>query len=144
MLKILRHIKPCRILDVDGVFLFLLVVSMEAKDLVVGQKVKFSDDRLWFTVQARNERFVICNAVTKNNTYHTIIDLDQGVRGDDNLVFHDGYDNREHCEARLKDFIDGEIEVSHRNRVRLTIIAVMGIDLGMGGDYGCDRSKAKS
>ena len=26
--NVLRHIKPCRILDVDGVFLFLLVVNM--------------------------------------------------------------------------------------------------------------------
>lgn len=117
---------------------------MDAKDLVVGQQVKFSNDRLWFTVQARNERFVICNAVTKNNTYHTIIDLDQGVRGDDNLVFHDGYDDREHCEARLKDFIDGEIEISHRNRVRLEVAGVIGIDLGVGGDYGCDRCTAQS
>ena len=117
---------------------------MEAKDLAVGQKVKFSDDRLWFTVQARNERFIICNAATKNNTYHTIIDLEQGVRGDDNLVFHQGCDDREHCEARLQDFIDGEIEVSHRNLVRLDVIGVMGVDLGAGDDYGCDRSKAQS
>lgn len=95
---------------------------MEAKDLKVGQQVKFNNDRLWFTVQACNERFIVCNAVTKADTYHTIIDLDQGVRGDDNLVFHQGYDDREHCEARLKDFISGEIEISHRNRVPLVIV----------------------
>lgn len=116
---------------------------MKAQNLLVGHKVKFSDDRLWFTVQARNDRFIICNAVTKNNTYHSIIDLDQGVRGDDNLVFHDGYDDQQHCEARLKDFIDGEIEVSHRNRVLLDIIGVMGFDLGTGGDYGCSGSTAQ-
>ena len=96
---------------------------MEAKDLKVGQQVKFNDDRLWFTVQARNERFIVCSAETKADTYHTIIDLDQGVRGDDNLVFHQGYDDREHCESRLQDFINGEIEISHRNRVPLVIAA---------------------
>ncbi|GEK44424.1 hypothetical protein [Acinetobacter johnsonii] len=100
---------------------------MEAKELVVGQQVKFSDDHLWFTVQARDERFIICNAEAKNNTFHTIIDLDQGVRGADNLVFHQGYDNQSECEARLKDFISGEIEVSSRNRVLLSIAKVKNI-----------------
>lgn len=93
---------------------------MKANDLKVGQKVKFADDRLWFTVQAKNERFVVLTA-TK---FHTIIDLDQGIRGPDNLVFHNGYDNQKECEDRLQDFNNGEIEVSHRNRVLVEIAKV--------------------
>lgn len=93
---------------------------MSGSNLKVGQKVKFSDDRLWFTVQARNERYIILTAYK----YHSIIDLDQGVRGADNLVFHNGYDNQKECEDRLNDFISGEIEVSRRNRVLVQIAEV--------------------
>lgn len=93
---------------------------MNENNLKVGQKVKFSDDRLWFTVQARNERYIILTT----SKYHSIIDLDQGVRGADNLVFHNGYDNQKECEDRLNDFISGEIEVSRRNRVLVQIAEV--------------------
>ena len=34
--NVLRHIKPCRILDVDGVFLFLLVVNMRLSRIGLG------------------------------------------------------------------------------------------------------------
>lgn len=97
---------------------------IDPKTLEVGQKVKFHNDHLWFTVQSRNERYVICNAITKKNTFHTILDLDQEIRGDDNLVFHEGYDNQGECDLRLQDFINGEIEISHRNRVPLIIVDI--------------------
>ena len=59
---------------------------MNISEIQVGNKIKFSNDRSWFTVQARNDRFIICNAVHKNNIWHTIIDLDKNIRGDDNMV----------------------------------------------------------
>lgn len=98
------------------------MLNIDTKQLKVGQQIKFNNDRLWFTIQARNDRFIICNSVTKRGTFHTIIDLEKNIRGDDNLVLHEGYCDQVHCEARLKDFADGEIEISHRNNVPLNII----------------------
>lgn len=98
---------------------------MNISEVKVGNKVKFSNDRSWFTVQARNDRFIICNAVHKNNIWHTIIDLEKNIRGDDNMVLHSGYDNKEECEARLVQFENNELEISHRNNVPLEIIQVI-------------------
>lgn len=94
---------------------------MNTSELKVGTRIKFSNDRSWFTVQARNDRFIICNAVQKTNTWHTIIDLEKNIRGDDNMVLHSGYSDREECEARLIEFASGDLEISHRNNVALEI-----------------------
>lgn len=92
----------------------------------VGVKIKFAEDNLWYTVQAFNTEFVICNAVTKKNTYHTIIDINKNIRGSDNLVLHSGYDNMQECQDRLEEFSKGVIEISARNRVKLNIKKVEG------------------
>jgi hypothetical protein len=91
-------------------------------NIKVGNKIKFADDRLWFEVQAMNDRFIICTS--KGAKYHTIINLEEGIRGDDNMVFHNGYDTKELCEQRLVEFSSGELELSHRNNVELKILTV--------------------
>ena len=88
----------------------------------VGSKIKFEGDNLWFTVQAFDSQYLICTSETKLGLFHTIADLEKGIRGDDNLVFHSGYDTVELCEQRLKEFITGELEISHRNYVQLNIV----------------------
>lgn len=88
----------------------------------VGNRVKFEDDRLWFNVQAMNDRFIICTS--KGAKYHTIIDTEKNIRGDDNLLFHSGYDTKELCEKRLSEFISGDLEISRRNNVELRILTV--------------------
>lgn len=91
-------------------------------EIKVGSKFKFKEDRLWFTVQAFDGRYVVCTSETKLGLFHTILDLDKCIRGDDNMVFHSGYDTVELCEARLKEFITGDLEISHRNWLQLNII----------------------
>ena len=88
----------------------------------VGSRIKFEEDNLWFTVQAFDSRYIICTSETKLGLFHTIVDLEKDIRGDDNLVFHSGYDTVELCEQRLKEFITGELEISHRNYVQLNIV----------------------
>ena len=88
----------------------------------VGSKIKFEEDLLWFTVQAFDSRYLICTSENKLGLFHTIVDLDRGIRGDDNLVLHSGYDTVELCEQRLQEFITGELEISHRNWVQLNIV----------------------
>ena len=95
---------------------------IDMENIIVGSKIKFTEDHLWFTVQARNERFIICT--TKGSKYHSIIDLKNNIRGDDNLVFHSGYDDQQHCEARLSEFINGDLEISKRNNVPLKILKI--------------------
>ena len=88
----------------------------------VGSKIKFEEDKLWFTVQAFDSRYLICTSETKLGLFHTIVDLEKQIRGDDNMVFHSGYDTVELCEQRLKEFITGELEISQRNWVQLNIV----------------------
>lgn len=91
-------------------------------EIKVGSKFKFKEDRLWFTVQAFDSRYVVCTSETKLGLFHTILDLDKCIRGDDNMVFHSGYDTVELCKARLSEFITGDLEISHRNWLQLNII----------------------
>ena len=91
-------------------------------DIEVNDKVKFNGDNRWYTVQARNDDFIICNHVGKNDTYHTIVDVKKGIRGADNLIFHSGYFTQEDCINRLREFVSGELEVSYRNRVHSEVI----------------------
>lgn len=90
-------------------------------EIKVGSRFKFREDKLWFTVQAFNERYLICTSETKLGHFHTIVDLDKCIRGDDNMIFHSGYDTVELCEQRLQEFIVGDLEISHRNWVELHI-----------------------
>ena len=82
-------------------------------DIKVGSRFKFKEDKLWFTVQAFNERYLICTSETKLGHFHTIVDLDKSIRGDDTI---------ELCEQRLQEFIVGDLEMSHRNWVQLNIV----------------------
>ena len=98
------------------------VVNMSQLDIKVGSKLKFSNDRLWFAVMAISDKFAVCDS--KGAKYHTIVDFNKKIRGDDNLVFHNGYDTKELCEARLSELESGDLEISHRNNVPLEIIAI--------------------
>jgi hypothetical protein len=90
-------------------------------DVQVGGKVKFLNDRCKYTVQARSERYIICTRKFIKTVMYTIVDLQEQIRGTDNLVFGMGYESKEDCEDNLKRLVDGEMEVSHRNRVKLDV-----------------------
>ncbi len=66
----------------------------QLNNLKSGDEIKFSEDRLWFKVVGKNERFVIAitkkvyNANIRNKTwYYTIIDTVENIRGRVNLIF---------------------------------------------------------
>lgn len=98
----------------------------QAKRLAVGDKVYFDNQRQGFTVRARDERFLIC--VKPFNARHTvlysIVDLDRGVRGRDNLVFSTGYETQERIDENMDRLRAGQMEVSHRHHVQLRIAKV--------------------
>lgn len=96
----------------------------------VGDKIKFAEDKQRYTIQACDERFLICTKPfnPKKTVLYTIVDLKENIRGPDNLVFCMGYETREDCEENLKrlqegapDDVYGEMKVSHRQRIELNI-----------------------
>lgn len=84
--------------------------------LAVGHRVWFAEERMPYTVQARDGRFIVCTKpfAARKTVIYTVLDLQRGVRGPDNLVFGMGYETREECQERLCDLQDGTAEVSHR------------------------------
>ena len=99
----------------------------------VGQKIKFRRGKQRFTVRACNERFAICTKPfnPRHTVIYTIIDLEEGVRGTENLVFGMGAETDQQCQEMLtrlttpqKSGIGFQTEVSHRNRIDLDIESI--------------------
>jgi len=84
--------------------------------LTVGSRVWFSEERMPYTVQARNERFIVCTKpfAARKTVIYSIMDLERMVRGPDNMIFGAGYETREQCSERLQDLEIGTSEVSYR------------------------------
>lgn len=100
----------------------------------VGNKIKFRKEKLRYTIQACDERFLICtkplNMIRKvhggyeheKTVLYTIVDFKEMRRGPENLVFGMGAETREDCEemlARLNE--EYPSEVSYRHDVPLDI-----------------------
>jgi len=87
-------------------------------------KIKFEAERQRYTVQARNERFVILTKpFNAQKTYiYTIADLKRGYRGACNLIFGlpCDVDTPEGAAEALAMIEQGGMEVSYRNCVPLS------------------------
>lgn len=95
--------------------------------LDVGDRVKFREEKLAYTVQAADARFAVCTKPfnARHTVLYTIIDFERKVRGTENLVFCMGFETRELCEEALSRLQVGESEVSHRNYLPLGIEKVI-------------------
>jgi len=84
----------------------------------VGAKIKLGEERNRYTIQARNDRFVILTKpFNAQKTYlYTIVDLARGVRGPCNLIFGLPCDvnTPESASKALAMLECGEMEVSYR------------------------------
>lgn len=89
----------------------------------VGDKVKIPNERRRYTVQARDDRYIICTKWInlQNTVLYFIIDLEARRRAPDYMVFCRGYETREMCEERLKELQSGELELSWRRGIDLDI-----------------------
>lgn len=104
------------------------VSADDIKTAPVGSRVYFEGERMPYTVQARDERFIICTKpfAARRTVIYSIIDLERDVRGPDNMVFGGGYETRDDCEHRLAELMNpnGDMEVSRRNCVTLAVAKV--------------------
>src|SRR5512139_680904 len=87
----------------------------------VGDKVRFAEEKQAYTVQAIGKRFLVCTKPfnPRQTVLYTVVDLEQKVRGTENLIFCMGAETREDCEQMLERLERGDTEVSYRNRVPL-------------------------
>lgn len=130
-------------------------VTPPAPPLKVGERVKLAPDtRRWWRVQAVSENFVACvrqaEFQKKGTLCYTVLDWRSGVRGPCNLVGQ-GWGDGSYSEAECQELLAGfeafgtvahalaeappgklvtydvvELEVSHRNRVPLDVLARAG------------------
>lgn len=89
----------------------------------VGDRIKFAAEKRRYTVQACNERWLICTKPfrAKKTVLYTIVDFERDVRGTENLIFCCGFETREQCEECLARLSAGQTEVSFRNWIELDI-----------------------
>ncbi len=96
----------------------------------LGSKVYVKGQRRGYVVRARDDRFAICTKPHFKTVLYFIIDVQEGVRGTENLVFGMGAETDEQCQEMLVRLTRGcemwngdtyKTEVSHRNRVPLDI-----------------------
>lgn len=95
----------------------------------VGTKIHFEEERHGYTVQARDERFLVCTKPfnPRHTVLYTIVDLEKLIRGPENLVFGMGAETREQCEDMLER-LNGQdrdagfaTEISWRTRIALKV-----------------------
>jgi len=96
-------------------------------DIGVGDRIWFVEERRPYTVRARSDRYLVCTKpfAARNTVIYTVVDLQEKVRGTENLIFGAGAESDEDC-RQMVDRLEGRgcewaTEVSYRNRVPLHI-----------------------
>jgi hypothetical protein len=82
----------------------------------IGDKIKIPNQRNRFTIRAFDKRFIIMTKpFNARKTYlYSIIDLQELLRGPDNLIFGNYNCYEKEADKCLKQLQNGEIEISHR------------------------------
>lgn len=86
-----------------------------------GNRIYFVGEKKPYTIQAMNDRFLVCTKAFFKTVLYTIVDLKEEIRGTENLIFCMGFEDAGQCEDALKRLMSGDSEISHRNRTRLLI-----------------------
>ena len=94
--------------------------------LSLGAKAKFAAEKRRYTVRVAGPRFVVLTKpmAALHTVLYTVVDLQEGVRGTEGVVFCEGAETDEQCAEMLGRLESGETEISHRNRVPLDIETV--------------------
>ena len=87
-----------------------------------GDKIYVASYKHPFKVRSANKRFAICTKPQFGTVLYFIIDLKEGVRGTEDLIFGCGAETDKQCDEMLSRLTSGETEVSYRNRINLDIV----------------------
>jgi len=94
------------------------------KTLKIGDKIKFIPEKQKYTIKEKSDRYLICTKPfnLKKTVLYTIVDLKRLVRGTNDRIFNSyDYAVQEDIDECLRDLELEQIEVSHRNCVKLDI-----------------------
>ena len=93
------------------------------REIKKGSKITFAEEKRPYVVRALGERYAVCTKPfnLKHTVLYTIIDIDEKIRGTENLIFGMGAETDEDCDEMLQRLESGQTEISHRNRVTLRI-----------------------
>jgi hypothetical protein len=97
----------------------------------VGDRLKFTEERQSYTIQAINERYAVCTKPfnCQKTVLYTILDFKEGIRGPNDLVFNMyEYEKQDGCQEYLNDLMLPERhpdyrmhQISYRHRCKLSI-----------------------
>lgn len=90
----------------------------------VNDKIFFEGEKKPYKIKACDNRFLICTKPYNlgNTVIYTIVDLQQQIRGTENLMFCHGFETKEQCEEALERLQAGKSEISRSNWVKLNIV----------------------
>lgn len=94
--------------------------------LAVGDRINFASEKRCYTVQATDGRYAVCTKpfAACRTVMYTIVDLEEEIRGTEDLIFGFGFGTRQECEEALERLRAGDSGISRRNRVPLDIVEV--------------------
>lgn len=89
------------------------------------KRIWFEEEKKPYKVRCHNERYAICTKpynFRPETVIYTIVDFQEKIRGTDfySIGPYDYY-TQEDCDNALQDLINGEMEISYRNRIELKI-----------------------
>lgn len=92
----------------------------------VGDKIKFKSEKQRYTVQACDNRWLVCTKPfnVRKTVMYTIVDLKENIRGTENLIFCSGFETKKQCEEALERLQTEFSDISRRNFVSLDIESV--------------------
>jgi len=101
-------------------------MKMDKRNPQLSDNIWFEKEKRRYTVQACDNRYIVCTKpfAAKNTVLYTIIDLQKGIRGTENMIFCNGFETVSQCWEALDRLQKGESEISYRNRVDLDIVKI--------------------
>ena len=89
----------------------------------VGDKIYIPDEKRPYTVQCRDDRYIICTKPfnLRHTVQYFIIDLVDKWRAPDDRVFCFGYETAEACRDRLRELQYEQMFLSRRRGVPLDV-----------------------
>jgi hypothetical protein len=101
----------------------LVIEKEDLYKLAIGEKIWFSEERCGYTIQAKGGQYLICTKPfnPKHTVLYTIVDIENMMRGPEDLVFGMGAETRQACEEMLHRLRIGESDLSHRHSIPLCV-----------------------